>query len=56
MLIRTLSSSNDDDQPNEVSSEEDLEDLPVIGTVKMDDGGSDLTERFKYKVRAHVNA
>eukprot|EP00978_Attheya_sp_CCMP212_P017631 scaffold47193_cov58-Attheya_sp.AAC.8 len=52
MLIRTSSSSNDDDQQIESSSEEDLEDLPMIGNVTMDDGGSDLTERFRYKMNA----
>lgn len=34
--------------------EDDEEDLPVFAqsTVKIDDGGSDLTNRFKYKVNA----
>ena len=37
---------NDDDK------EENIDDMPVIAqsTVKIDDGGSDLTNRFKYKV------
>ena len=32
--------------------EEDLENMPIIAesTVKIDDHGSDLTDRFKYKV------
>ena len=39
------SAMNDDE-------EENLDDMPVIAqsTVKIDDGGSDLTDRFKYKV------
>lgn len=34
--------------------EEDLENMPIIAQseVKIDDGGSDLTDRFKYKVNA----
>lgn len=41
------------DWPEE-NSEEDLDKLPIIGeaAVRVDDGGSDLTDRFKYKVNA----
>jgi hypothetical protein len=37
----------------ENNDDDDIDDMPIIAqsTVKIDDGGSDLTNRFKYKVR-----
>lgn len=47
-------SKNDGMSNNDTNEEEEenLDDLPIIAqsTVKIDDGGSDLTDRFKYKV------
>ena len=37
----------------DTSSSGDDDDMPIVkSTVKIDDGGSDLTERFKYKMQA----
>lgn len=49
------SNENDGDIINDESNadeEESIDDMPIIAqsTVKIDDGGSDLTDRFKYKV------
>jgi len=44
--LYTATSSNDDEDDNNNCEE------AVISTVKIDDGGSDLTDRFKYKVQA----
>ena len=43
--LYTATSSNDEDDNNNCEE-------AVISTVKIDDGGSDLTDRFKYKVQA----
>jgi len=44
---RLYTASSNDDEANNNNCEE-----AVISTVKIDDGGSDLTDRFKYKVQA----
>ena len=43
--LYTATPSNDDEADNNCEE-------AVISTVKIDDGGSDLTDRFKYKVQA----
>lgn len=41
------------DDAADTSSTGDDDDMPIVkSTVKIDDGGSDLTERFKYKMQA----
>ena len=54
--ITRLFQSPDDESPSEDNTEDadDEEEPPIIATstVKIDDGGSDLTDRFKYKVNA----
>ena len=45
--IRLYATSSSDDEDDSNNCEE-----AVISTVKIDDGGSDLTDRFKYKVQA----
>ena len=44
--IRLYATSSNDEADNNNCEE------AVISTVKIDDGGSDLTDRFKYKVQA----
>jgi len=41
---------------DEVFSSDGDDDMPIIAesTVKIDDGGSNLTDRFKYKVSART--
>ena len=46
-IIRLYATTSNDDEDNNNNCEE-----AVISTVKIDDGGSDLTDRFKYKVQA----
>ena len=43
--LYTTTSYDDEDDSNNCEE-------AVISTVKIDDGGSDLTDRFKYKVQA----
>ena len=46
--------SHDSNASDGKSSDDDEEEVPVIAksTVRIDDGGSDLTDRFKYKMQA----
>ena len=46
---RTSIQSSKKDNDNEINDEEEM---LARATVKIDDGGSDLTNRFKYKVNA----
>jgi len=57
------SSDDDDDDDLESNSSEDVDGneddvTPVVetSTVRIDDGGSDLTDRFKYKVRNYCGS
>ena len=48
-----LSMTNSDDSNNDGGNSETAEDEVIAqAVVKVDDGGSDLTDRFKYKVNA----
>eukprot|EP00977_Amphora_coffeiformis_P025293 scaffold19202_cov107-Amphora_coffeaeformis.AAC.1 len=50
-LLR-LGSQRPNDDPNDNENDEEPEIIQQISTIKIDDGGSDLTDRFKYKVQA----
>eukprot|EP00586_Coscinodiscus_wailesii_P009931 CAMPEP_0172510672 /NCGR_PEP_ID=MMETSP1066-20121228/230534_1 /TAXON_ID=671091 /ORGANISM="Coscinodiscus wailesii, Strain CCMP2513" /LENGTH=213 /DNA_ID=CAMNT_0013289753 /DNA_START=144 /DNA_END=785 /DNA_ORIENTATION=+ len=52
-----FSTDDNDDEPASSSSSSEAPDLPLVqSTIRMDDGGSDLTNRFKYKVNALMGA
>ena len=49
--------SEDGEMPNtEKRAEDDIIEQEITSTVRIDDGGSDLTDRFKYKVNALMGA
>jgi hypothetical protein len=51
--VLQMSGSDDDEGEQQPTTAEGEEEPPIFETtVKIDDGGSDLTDRFKYKVHA----
>lgn len=52
-LRMSTGDGGEDAHAADTSSAGDDDDMPIVkSTVKIDDGGSDLTERFKYKMQA----